>query len=814
MKVPYTQQFSPAQTPLQKLLPILRENTGTGKADKLKKAIASAFFKSTTDPGKIAANTLSSLRHYSIIDEADTLLDFGKELVACQGNEDEAHRLLAKRILFDFDGIALVETLKEMTAGGLKIKLASLPTELRQRGFDDVSENSSDLSGVLGWLRAANVLKGYKVSPAEYQTLVGASENTLAATRGLNTEQIAFLKAMLALNVQDWTPYNDIVKHAEELYSGQLHFNWKEIVGTVLRPLKIAKLIEIRRKEKVDKRTPEGRGGKVADVKPTNTFEKEFAEPLLNALYRSAGFAEIRAIRSKSLDEIVAEIKQDKDTHKRGKALELLAIRLCQMLDLEFMGWRETDIEIAGGGEVDAMLHSSRLIYSRWQVQCKIGRIHMEAVAKEKGMQDITLANVILIVGTGTVTKGASEFRKKIVSSTNLNIIFIDGHSLGRILKNPAALIELFRQQARDALSLKPTSSSIGLKGTPPTEKGGSSMPSTPGGATEPAGTGSGLAPAFTTEQGRLFCGNALDVLPDLIRQGFRAKLIMTSPPFALVRKKAYSNEDADDYVRWFEDFIPLFKQVLEPKGSLVIDIGGAWIKGLPVKSIYQFKLLVRLCESGFYLAQDFYHYNPARLPTPAEWVTIRRLRVKDAMNNVWWLTLDPFADADNRRVPAPYSESMKSLLKNGYKAGLRPSGHNISEKFQRDNGGAIPPNLLQFSNTDSQSYYLRRCKEENVTSHPARFPQQLPEFFIRFLTVPGDVILDPFAGSNVTGAVAERLKRQWISIELNPDYAEASKFRFEPGAFSPAQLEEKADASITETPSLFPVNRAEATPQ
>jgi DNA modification methylase len=197
------------------------------------------------------------------------------------------------------------------------------------------------------------------------------------------------------------------------------------------------------------------------------------------------------------------------------------------------------------------------------------------------------------------------------------------------------------------------------------------------------------------------------------------------------------------------------------------------------VKSIYQYKLLVRLCESGFYLAQEFYHYNPAKLPTPAEWVTVRRLRVKDAVNNVFWLTLDPFADADNRRVLTEYSDSMKALLKNGYKAKLRPSGHNISTEFGRDNGGAIPPNLLQFSNTESNSAYMQRCRDEGIKPHPARFPLVLPEFFIKFLTRPGDLVLDPLAGSNSTGAAAQQLGRRWIGIEENQTYVEGSELRF-----------------------------------
>jgi len=277
-----------------------------------------------------------------------------------------------------------------------------------------------------------------------------------------------------------------------------------------------------------------------------------------------------------------------------------------------------------------------------------------------------------------------------------------------------------------------------------------------------------------------MFCGDSLEVMPSLIKQGVRVKLIMTSPPFALVRKKEYGNEDAEEYIDWFMQFAPLFRQILEPSGSLVIDIGGSWLKRLPVKSTYQYKLLLALCENGFYLAQEFYHYNPARLPTPAEWVTVRRLRVKDAVNNVWHLVLDPFADADNRRVLKPYSESMLSLLKNGYKSGARPSGHEISGNFNKDNGGAIPSNLIEIANTESNSHYLTRCKEAKIKPHPARFPVDLPEFFIKYLTNQGELVLDPFAGSNTTGEACEKLDREWIGIEMNYEYVSGSRFRFD----------------------------------
>lgn len=257
--------------------------------------------------------------------------------------------------------------------------------------------------------------------------------------------------------------------------------------------------------------------------------------------------------------------------------------------------------------------------------------------------------------------------------------------------------------------------------------------------------------------------------------------LIMTSPPFGLVRKKEYGNVDADAYVDWFRPFAKEFKRVLKNSGSFVLDIGGTWNQGLPTRHLYHFKLLIMLCdEFGFHLAQDFYWWNPSKLPTPAEWVTVRRIRVKDAINCVWWLSVSPWPKASNRRVLQPYSESMKSLLKNGYKAKKRPSGHDISKKFSIDNKASIPPNLMAIPNTESNSYYLRYCKEHGIKSNPARYPAELPAFFVKMLTDKNDFVLDPFAGSCVTGEVCEHLGRRWECIELVEEYLKGAIARFE----------------------------------
>lgn len=292
----------------------------------------------------------------------------------------------------------------------------------------------------------------------------------------------------------------------------------------------------------------------------------------------------------------------------------------------------------------------------------------------------------------------------------------------------------------------------------------------------------------YRTPHGTAYVGDAMELLAAV--PGGSVQAIITSPPFALRRKKRYGNPPEHEYVEWFLGFAKEFKRVLKEDGSLVIEIGGAWLKGSPTRSIYQFELLVALVrEGGFHLAEDFYWVNTAKLPTPVQWVNVERSRVKDAVTPIWWLSKTEKPKADNRKVLKPYSESMKKLFRKGYNDGRRPSGHVIGSKFSTDNGGAIPPNLIETSNTTSKDPYQDYCREHDLVIHPARFPREVPEFFVRFLTEPGDLILDPFAGSNMTGAVAEGLGRPWMALELNPEYLDGSIGRFRQGDVESASL-------------------------
>jgi len=306
----------------------------------------------------------------------------------------------------------------------------------------------------------------------------------------------------------------------------------------------------------------------------------------------------------------------------------------------------------------------------------------------------------------------------------------------------------------------------------------------------------------YSTKYGNYYTGRCEEVLKDDSFKG-KFQLILTSPPFPLNSKKKYGNLKGSEYLEWFGSLAEIFSEVLAPNGSIVIELGNAWETNRPVQSLLPLQSLMEFVNNDkvdLRLCQEFICHNPARLPSPAQWVTIQRVRAIDSFTRVWWMSNSDTPKADNRNILRPYSKSMKNLIRRQkFNAGKRPSEHVISEEgFLRDNGGSISHNVLELNqidedrevrlpystlsiaNTKSNDFFTRICKERNLTPHPARMPLELASFFIKFLTEPGDWVLDPFGGSNTTGFCAEREKRHWISIEDDIEYGRQSKIRFE----------------------------------
>lgn len=309
----------------------------------------------------------------------------------------------------------------------------------------------------------------------------------------------------------------------------------------------------------------------------------------------------------------------------------------------------------------------------------------------------------------------------------------------------------------------------------------------------------------YKTEFGKLFIGDSLKSLNDKTISKYKGKinLIITSPPFPLNKKKRYGNETGEAYKEWFKQLTPIFNELLSDDGSLVIEIGNAWEPARPVQSTLHLECLLELTKqknSALRLIQEFICYNPAKLPSPAQWVTVNRWRTVDSYTHMWWLSKTDYPKADNSKVLRPYSKGMQQLLKRqNYNAGLRPSEHKISEKgFLKNNGGSIshnffelepidetrevrlPHNVLSYSNVTSNDFFTRKCKEKKIKPHPARMNRGIVNFFIDFLTEENDLVFDPFGGSNTTGFCAELKKRKWLVVEAEEKYAEQSLLRFE----------------------------------
>jgi site-specific DNA-methyltransferase (cytosine-N4-specific) len=306
----------------------------------------------------------------------------------------------------------------------------------------------------------------------------------------------------------------------------------------------------------------------------------------------------------------------------------------------------------------------------------------------------------------------------------------------------------------------------------------------------------------YKTNKGKLIIGDSYNELVkgNLAHLKGKVNLIITSPPFPLNSKKKYGNFQGEKYKEWFISLAPLFEELLADDGSIVIEIGNAWEPNRPVQSLLHLECLLGFSQtSNLRLIQEFICYNPSKLPSPAQWVTVNRIRTVDSYTHIWWMAKTDFPKADNKKVLRPYSKSMRKLLESKkYNSGKRPSEHKISEEgFLTDHGGSIahnlfelepldikrevrlPHNVLSFSNNGSNDYYLKACRKNNILPHPARMHSGVINFFIEFLTVENDLVFDPFAGSNTTGAIAEKLERQWLSIEIDSEFADQSVYRF-----------------------------------
>jgi len=283
----------------------------------------------------------------------------------------------------------------------------------------------------------------------------------------------------------------------------------------------------------------------------------------------------------------------------------------------------------------------------------------------------------------------------------------------------------------------------------------------------------------FFTENGCAVWGLAEEAA-SLVDAG-SVRLLLSSPPYPLNTRKRYGNEAAQEYVDWLCRIVESLMPAMAADGSLVINLGDVWTKNSPTVSLYQERTMIALQDRlGLHLCQRFVWHNPSTLPVPTNYVGIERIRVKNACETLWWLSASERPFADNRAILEPYSDSMRSLIgRGGQGRSKKPSGHAHRDgSFAVDNGGSIAPNVIRLPNSGDQAY-AAACRAAGLKPHPARMPRELASRMIRFLTAPGEIVLDPFGGSGTTAIAAEELGRRWVTTEMHREYVEGARLRF-----------------------------------
>jgi site-specific DNA-methyltransferase (cytosine-N4-specific) len=452
--LPFGSEFSPSQVQLPQLLEIIEAHDGDERA--LQAAILDTYFskhgRAGADPKKGASNrnTLAmncrlGLRSYGIIDSAARFTGFGRELFELRADEVALYDALAKHILLNLHGMALIQCIRDMVVAGEPVSLTTLRGGLAERGVDYPSGGKHP-SMMRLWLEKAGVFVGnrWQIDDIRLQEILGADPEIYRELAHFTTEQRAFLRALANTGITEPQPANEIVRLAAKTYG--VRFPEKSLPKLVLNAIEQAGYITA-------EKSTEGRGAKPFMVTPTRKLAAELVEPLFDQLKQQTDPKLLDLLR-KPLSDILAEMKSP-DRYISGLALEALAFKLMRFLDIDYMATR-LRAAATGGAEVDLVFQSSRLVYSRWQVQCKnTARVSLDDVAKEVGLTAFIKSNVIVIVTTGSVGSEARRYANKIMRDSNLVIVMLDGPDLARITVSATRIVDVFNREAQAAMQLK-----------------------------------------------------------------------------------------------------------------------------------------------------------------------------------------------------------------------------------------------------------------------------------------------------------------------------------------------------------------------
>lgn len=445
--LPFGSEFSPSQISLSKVLEFAEIHGGDWKA--FENAVYTEYFSHHTKTNeynkrKLANNTKLGMIAYGIIDRDANLTEFGRRLHALRGEEPQLYTELGKHILLNLHGTTLVQCIQDMQVGGETVDLVKLREWLEERGVH-FPRGGKHPSIMRLWLEKARVFSsGWRIDEARFKTVLGISAEEIEILSGFTGEQRAYLKTLANMGAGRAYASNEIEKLATATYG--IKFNEKSLPKDVLYPLEAAGYITLTR-------GTGGRGAKHSMVTPTAKLAADLIEPLLKQLEQQSD-ASLRPLLRKTFKEVVDDLDA-RDTHKRGLALEALAFKLMRLIDMDYIATRLRGT-VTGGAEVDVIFESSRLVFSRWQVQCKnTARVSLDDVAKEVGLTHFLKSTVIVMVSTGDIGAEARRYSNKIMTDSNLCIVMIDGADIKAIVSNPASIVDIFHREAKHAMKIK-----------------------------------------------------------------------------------------------------------------------------------------------------------------------------------------------------------------------------------------------------------------------------------------------------------------------------------------------------------------------
>ena len=445
--LPFGSEFSPSQIELSVVLEFA--DTYGGDWREFENAVREAYFEghktSEYNRGKLANNTKLGMIAYGIIDREASLTPFGQELLALKDDEAALYELLAKHILLHLQGMTLVRCIQDMVAAGEQVNLTTLREGLSARGVHYPSGGKHP-SMMRLWLAKAGVFVGsrWQIDPHRIEDILGLNPDEFEALAGLTPEQRAFLRALANTGTSEPQGANEIAKLAAATYG--VKFPEKSLPKLVLNDLEEAGYITA-------EKTTTGRGAKPFQVAPTPKLIADVVDPLLEQL-KGQTDPKLLALLRTPLSTILKEMRS-KNRYRAGLALEALAFKIMRLLDMTYVATRLRANQ-TGGAEVDLIFESARLVYFRWQVQCKnTARVSLDDVAKEVGLTHFLKSNVIVVVTTGEISSEARRYANKIMADSNLAIVMLDGGDLSAISESPATILRAFEREARHAMNLK-----------------------------------------------------------------------------------------------------------------------------------------------------------------------------------------------------------------------------------------------------------------------------------------------------------------------------------------------------------------------